>query len=320
MKKEIRYWVDSKDVVQRQIETFLKNNMDFKMQSRKHGIYQKGKVTLIYKNISKVDKIERDKTPFIHTDCFEALRNNKDEITDAFRKNKKNECAESLSKTIKCIEELINIEAPNIKRGEFEKDEWIQEISNFQESDNSKALDFYQLHDEIDREFDEFKLLGSYNRSTNEVKLFLDVILDWAIMLDIDPFLAFKFTFCHEMAHKFHHIGLDEEGRNWELNYGHTDIDIKEGLAQWYTMKYAKETDHNGYKGWKESKTRKTLLASDQLEKESDNLPKTYQYYRNWTKFSLEAIRICIIESRQNNVKKTKDFDKILNDHHLRSI
>jgi len=37
MKKEIRCWVDSKDVVQRQIETFLKNNMDFKMQSRKHG-------------------------------------------------------------------------------------------------------------------------------------------------------------------------------------------------------------------------------------------------------------------------------------------
>ena len=320
MKKEIKYWIESKNFVQREIETFLKNNMDFKMQSRKLGIYQKGKVTLIYKNISKLDEIERDKTPFIHTDCFEALRNNKDEITDAFRKNKKNECAESLSKTIKCIEDLIQIETPNIERGEFEKDKWIQEISNFQEYDNSKALNFYQLYDEIDLEFDEFKLLGSYNRSTNEVKLFLDVILDWAIMLDIDPFLAFKFTFCHEMAHKFHHIGLDEEGRNWERNYGHTDIDIKEGLTQWYTMKYAQDTDHNGYKGWKESKTRLTLSAGDQFEKESDKLPKTYKYYRKWTKFSLEAIRICIIQSRQNNIIKTKDFDKILNDHHLKSI
>ena len=49
-------------------------------------------------------------------------------------------------------------------------------------------------------------------------------------------------------------------------------------------------------------------------------LPRTYQYYRNWSKFTLEAVRICIIQSRQNKITRVKDFDKILNDHDLRSI
>ena len=58
----------------------------------------------------------------------------------------------------------------------------------------------------------------------------------------------------------------------------------------------------------------------DQFEKESNRLSLPYQYYRNWKSYTLEAIRIAMIQSRQNKVTRTIDFDSILKDHHLKSI
>jgi hypothetical protein len=320
MKKEIKYWVDSKRNVQSQIESFLRNSMDFRMQSKKHGIFQRGNVELIYEGISKWDEINLDRTPFIHSDCFELLKKNKSKIIAALTDNNMVECANNLTESIHCLDKLVELERPKSQENESIKDEWIKQIAHFKDNDRSEVINYYALDKFIDFEYDEFNLLGSYNRETKEIKLFLDVILDWAKMIDIEPFLAFKLTFCHEMAHKYHHIGLDEVGRNWQATYGQTSIEIKEGLTQWYTMKYAQDIDYKGYVGWRESKSRKSIGAFDQFEKESDRLSLPYQYYRNWKSYTLEAIRIAMIQSRQNGVTRTIDFNSILMDHHHKSI
>jgi len=319
MRKEIKHFKELKPIIQKQIETFLKDSMDFKMQSRKHKIYQRGKVELIYKGKSLFEtEFNRGVTPFVHSHCLEQLKKSKDKIKSSFEINHLDECFASLEKTINCLDQLKEIETPKIKQIEVDKEKWITLLSNFPENPGP-ILDFYEINQEVDRQNDEFGLLGCYNRSTHVVKLFLDAILDWAILIDIDPTIAFKLTFRHEMAHKFHHIGIDEEGRNWDSDYGVAHINIKEGLTQWYSLKFAEELDNNGYSGYT-NKAGKLLKAEEQFEIEASKLPNPYKYYRHWKKYRFETVRISMIHARQNKTLVDKDFDILLKDYDSKSI
>ena len=319
MRKLIQHFIEEKPKFQKQIEDFLKDNMDFKMKSKKHKIDQRAKVLLIHKEKSLFEtEFGQGVTPFINTDCFEQLRQNSTTIKSAFERNNMSECFTNLEKTLKCLDELKRIEAPKINQIDVDKEKWIKLLSNFSECPE-EVLRFYDIEHEIDRKNDVFGPLGTYNLSTHVVKLYIDAILDWAILIDIDPIIAYKLTFCHEMAHKFHHIGIDEEGRNWMRNYQMADDNICEGLTQWYSLKFAQEIDNNGYSGYTD-KTGKILNAEAQFESESNRLSNIYKYYRNWKDYRFETIRVSMIHSRENGITVASDFDKVLDDYNTRSI
>lgn len=93
----------------------------------------------------------------------------------------------------------------------------------------------------------------------------------------------------HELAHAYTQLGADIEGRRWPSHhFGEAETDLKEGLAQFYTLR-ALQRVHGRFPGAID--VFDTLLAKQ---------PGPYHAHEPWVEhFSPEAVRQAMIEVRR---------------------
>jgi hypothetical protein len=102
----------------------------------------------------------------------------------------------------------------------------------------------------------------------------------------------------HELAHAYTQLGADIEGRRWPSHYfGLAETDLKEGLAQFYTLR-ALQRMHGRFPG-----------AIDAFETLLVKQPGPYHAHEPWTEnFSPEAVRQAMLEVRRWREGSMKHF------------
>jgi hypothetical protein len=177
---------------------------------------------------------------------------------------------------------------------------------------------FYKIEDKYlpsEERKEELAYLGLYKHS-GQIFLYLDVIYDNAISLGLDPYLLYRKVLIHELAHAFHHRGLDAKNEIWE-NFSYSDPSrpfVVEGLAQWYAMQYMIFLDHKerNFGGT----NLLTIVWMSLFQKPQ------YRHYLNWVRYSNENVRRTIIEARANTgtLERSTDFDRELQLNHSKNI
>jgi hypothetical protein len=143
-------------------------------------------------------------------------------------------------------------------------------------------------------------ILGAYFFNIPEIQIYWMVIGIVATMLGVSIESLTIVVLIHEIAHAYHHRGLDIDGYSWEtLSFEKADIHIVEGLAQFYTENIA----NNISERYPEIRTAYERL----LELQSP----PYVDYRGWSdkeKKAGEIIRAAMIETRINDIRSYQDF------------
>ena len=80
-------------------------------------------------------------------------------------------------------------------------------------------------------------VLGAYFFRVPEVRLHWVPIGIVARMLDVSVEALTMVVLAHELAHAYTHLGRDIDGERWDTEaFAHADLEIVEGLAQFYTQ------------------------------------------------------------------------------------
>jgi hypothetical protein len=143
-------------------------------------------------------------------------------------------------------------------------------------------------------------VLGAYFFKVPEIHLYWTVIGIVARMLGVSIEALTVVVLAHELAHAYTHLGRDIDGACWETTwFAQTDLDIVEGLAQFYTEEVCHPLDgslpaaHGAY--------------SALLEKQSP----PYRAHRQWVgdyEKGGEIVRAGMIECRHINMIRSEDF------------
>ena len=108
----------------------------------------------------------------------------------------------------------------------------------------------------------------------------------------------------HELSHAYTQLGADIEGRRWQVTtFSEAKIELKEGLAQYYTDRVLRRLSHR-YTG--------ALAAYEQM---LPMQPDLYRTHEGWVKNSTpEAIRRAMLEVRRWNEGTVNEFNHRLVD------
>jgi len=151
--------------------------------------------------------------------------------------------------------------------------------------------------------------LGEYKWS-GLINIYLDIIYSFAIRYKLDPYLLYRKVLIHELAHAFHHRGIDATGGIWD-SFGNSYPERKkvvEGLANWHCMHYMIKLDVETHS----VENLYTLLCCSKIQ------PKVYRQYIKWSSYSFENIRNRIYHARKENkgMLSFTYFDSELNKCH----
>jgi hypothetical protein len=102
----------------------------------------------------------------------------------------------------------------------------------------------------------------------------------------------------HELGHAYSHVGSDADDRYWSSDLFHaSDLELKEGLAQYYTMRICQRL----------ADSHPTLLKT--FEELLKHQPRTYQVHTEWENATAERVRLAMLETRRTHVRGTlEDF------------
>lgn len=147
-------------------------------------------------------------------------------------------------------------------------------------------------------------ILGAYFFHIPEIQIYWMVIgiISGLIGVSADALTVVVLT--HELAHAYSHLGNDTDGEQWKTDsFGKTDLEIVEGLAQFYTSVVCEKiSDRNpSVKGAFEK-----LLAIQQGP---------YKVHTGWTEDEERAgeiVRSGLIECRSKGITQYKEFENIL--------
>jgi hypothetical protein len=101
------------------------------------------------------------------------------------------------------------------------------------------------------------------------------------------------------MAHAYHHIGKDKEGKNWN-QFHDADDNIVEGLAEYYTWMFVEDYKNE----YPEMKTTYNYMYQC--------LSGPYIIFQDWIKekYSKEHVRIALQAARRIGIKDYQEFLK----------
>jgi hypothetical protein len=114
-----------------------------------------------------------------------------------------------------------------------------------------KVMDFltsYQNQHSVDLVLEElftnkssvYDLLGYYSFTEASIKICYIPLILFSRIKKVPLEYCLLITLVHEVAHAFHHLGKDKDGKHWERMSG-VDKNVLEGLAQYYTHRFAEE-------------------------------------------------------------------------------
>jgi len=168
-----------------------------------------------------------------------------------------------------------------------------------------------QLLDQI-HQFDLLDAIMSIDEDTLGVYFFRIPVINiyWmpigivASILDISVESLTLVILAHELAHAYTHLGKDIDGVEWqEDDFAGTEIEIVEGLAQYYTLVVCKKIID------------KYPAAMDAFDKLLTKQSKPYWSFTEWSENSEnmgELVRYCLIRSRKQSITKYADFLKAI--------
>ncbi|MBK8464929.1 MAG: hypothetical protein IPL32_03785 [Chloracidobacterium sp.] len=92
----------------------------------------------------------------------------------------------------------------------------------------------------------------------------------------------------HELAHAYSHLGCDASGTFWSKGFAESDINVKEGIAQYYTWAIAKYLDEHH-----------SAQFMPSYRSKISNQAGPYRVHEPWTeKYSLEVLRSALVHVR----------------------
>ncbi len=136
-----------------------------------------------------------------------------------------------------------------------------------------------------------------------EIALYWGVIGLVAELLNATPEDLTVVVLAHELAHAYTHIGADIDGARWaSREFAGADVEFKEGLAQYYTMRVCNRL---------EGRVPGAILAFNGL---LPRQPEPYHVQTAWIKSrsSPEHVRIAMIEARRKGIGKVPEFEALL--------
>jgi hypothetical protein len=102
----------------------------------------------------------------------------------------------------------------------------------------------------------------------------------------------------HELGHAYSHVGSDADDHYWSSDLFHaSDLELKEGLAQYYTMRICQRL----------ADSYPMLLKT--FEELLKHQPRPYQVHTEWENATAERVRLAMLETRRTHVRGTlEDF------------
>ncbi len=148
-------------------------------------------------------------------------------------------------------------------------------------------------------------MLFDMDKPTARIDLYWGVIGLFAKALDVSvEGLTIK-VLSHELAHAYTHLGADIDGHRWRSDdFGNSELDLIEGLAQYYTVRVIDRFEN------RIPDTRDAYIKL--LQKQ----PKEYHTHKQWfeKKYSPEEIRLALIEIRRLGRANLSMFNAALRD------
>jgi len=145
-------------------------------------------------------------------------------------------------------------------------------------------------------------VFGCYFFKDSRVELYYIPLIIFSQLHQLPLESLIVVVLAHELAHAYHHIGLDTDGFSWN-SMDKTELEIVEGLAQYYTALFAEEQELT-YPNIKS-----TYLKL--LEFQSG----PYCVHEDWLSHAKkEHIKHAFNVTRRNSIKTYQAFGQILND------
>ncbi len=158
----------------------------------------------------------------------------------------------------------------------------------------------YKIESIMDRVFNVkengMEVWGSYKYPSGQIEIYYLPILIFSKLMNILPEITAVVVMAHELAHAYHHLGKDKDGNMWN-SYFEAESKIKEGLAQFYTLKFVEDYE-NQYPVLRQAYT--YIIAHQTGE---------YRIHENWVNFGNENVRLALLIARISNIAV---YDKFL--------
>lgn len=161
------------------------------------------------------------------------------------------------------------------------------QLTNFILSVNEDVLGDYQ-----------FRIQRGYDDPKPRIRLYWGVIGLVAQDLGVNLEDLAGVVLAHELGHAYSHVGSDADDHYWSSDLFHaSDLELKEGLAQYYTMRICQRLA-DSYP--------MLLKAFEVLLKHQ---PRPYQVHTEWENATAERVRLAMLETRRTHLRGTlEDF------------
>ena len=147
----------------------------------------------------------------------------------------------------------------------------------------------------------DFDIFGRYTYLTGRIAIYYIPLILFARLKELSLEFCLVITLVHEIAHAFHHSGKDKDGTIW-VEMPKVDINIIEGLAQYYTWRFVElyETSHPELK-----KAYETTLKCQSGP---------YLKHNDWIdNYKAEHVKQALTAIRRNQKVSLEDFVDLLN-------
>jgi hypothetical protein len=139
---------------------------------------------------------------------------------------------------------------------------------------------------------------GVYNIKNSRISLYIKPIYFYCKVKNLNFKTFVILVLIHELAHGYSHIGLDKDRQSWE-KIGVTDLNIVEGIAQYYTKRFFEKYNKRFNDG---------LSVFESLLEDQANC---YKAFIEW-QVSDEQLYRAFVELRRNGKTKTGEFKELI--------
>ena len=183
------------------------------------------------------------------------------------------------------------------------------DIRNMRVTANAWLKKLDEMH-AMERIFDIHEdVLGAYYFRIPEIRLYWVVIGIVARALGVAVEALTVVVLAHELAHAYTHLGLDIDNERWDTDrFARAELDIVEGLAQFYTQVVCKRI---GQRMPAALHAYQALLA-----KQSGPYKAHLGWVREYEQGG-EIIRISMIECRSRGIVESSDFADTIGRHRM---
>jgi hypothetical protein len=162
-------------------------------------------------------------------------------------------------------------------------------------------------------------ILGAYFFRVPEIAVYWMVIGIMSGVLGVPVEALAIVVATHELAHAYSHLGRDIDGSRWETEaFARTDLDIAEGIAQFYTQVVCQRLKDRFPAAEIAYKALLEYQSGPYLVHETWANPKLERNNRNDVSRAGEVIRSSMIEARKTSIKLYPEFESRLRESHFR--